>query len=109
MQSPFASVKDPPTFHKIPMKVYPLDTLPNTITSRIAPHNRRRFEYSVSLVLHEEKQPSSHPLDLVWGRLPICLTKEDFEFLQPKEHENMVTVWLQLVFAAAEYIKGIKN
>lgn len=86
-----------------PMHRYKISDIPSHISSQIAPYNMERFLYSVSLIIHDNNTDLSH-INSVWGKLPIYLTREDIEYLKPKEGENIVELWFNLVFAAVEYI-----
>jgi hypothetical protein len=94
--------------NSITMHRYKESDIPSHITSRIAPYNIDRFLYSVSLIIHE-KNIDSCDINSVWSRLPIYLTREDFEYLKPKEGENIVEIWFNLVFAAVDFINHSKS
>lgn len=115
-ESPFIKISNPHIFdpaifnnrHTIyeeqkPMHRYKVTDIPPDIISHIAPYNMERFLYSVSLVIHHKNIDPSH-IDSVWGKLPIYLTREDIEYLKPKEGENIVEIWFNHVFAAVDFI-----
>lgn len=116
--SPFATARNAPTFeHTITpplpthvneyllMRVYSIRTIPESIHSRITPHNKSRFMYTVSMILHEMAKPEPDTFSL-WNKISVCLNHEDYEYLKPKENENMLDTWFKLVYDAVNYIQA---